>query len=55
VILTTLAARFYTGQQSLSSALEHIIDAIHATMEACPNVPRIENPVHPQENFVSFR
>jgi hypothetical protein len=51
VILTTLAGRFYTGQQSLSSALEGILDRIHKAFELHPTVPRIENPVHQHENF----
>ncbi len=51
VILTTLAGRFYTGQQSLGSALESILDQIHQALESSPTVPRVENPVHADENF----
>lgn len=51
VILTTLAGSFYKGQRSLSLALESVLDGIHQALEACPQVPRIPNPVHAGENF----
>lgn len=51
VILTTLAGSFYKGQRSLSLALESVLDGIHAAVAAIPQVPRIPNPVHPEENF----
>jgi len=51
VILTTLAGSFYKGQRSLSLALESVLDGIHAAVAAIPQVPRIPNPVHPDENF----
>jgi hypothetical protein len=51
VILTTLAGHFYVGQRSLSVALDMILDGIHQAAEAVSGVPRIENPVHPDENF----
>ncbi len=51
VILTTLAGSFYRGQRSLSFALDSVLDGIHEALEACPEVPRIPNPVHTGENF----
>ncbi len=51
VILTTLAGHFYLGQRSLSLALDGVLDGIHQALEAHHTVPRIENPVHPAENF----
>lgn len=51
VILTTLAGSFYQGQRSLSLALEGVLDGIHSALEQHPVVPRIENPVHADENF----
>jgi hypothetical protein len=51
VIITTLAAHFYGGQRSLSLALETILDRIHEFAELAQGVPRVENPVHPGENF----
>lgn len=51
VIITTLAGQFYDGQRSLSLALEAILDRIYYSMEGIRVVPRIENPVHPDENF----
>jgi len=51
VILTTLAGHFYQGQPSLSRALDSILDGIHAAVEAIQQVPRVENPVNPGENF----
>ena len=51
VILTTLAGSFYKGQRSLSLALESVLDGIHTAVAAIPQVPRIPNPVHPDENF----
>jgi Second Messenger Oligonucleotide or Dinucleotide Synthetase domain len=51
VIVTTLAGSFYGGQRSLSLALESVLDGIHDALEACPQVPRILNPVHTGENF----
>jgi hypothetical protein len=51
VILTKLAGSFYTGHRSLSLALESVLDGLHEALEACPDVPRILNPVHADENF----
>ncbi len=51
VILTTLAGSFYKGQRSLSLALEGVLDGIHGAVAGIPHVPRILNPVHPEENF----
>jgi hypothetical protein len=51
VILTTLAGMFYRGERSLSMAMDGVLDGIAAALAAHPNVPRIENPVHPAENF----
>jgi Second Messenger Oligonucleotide or Dinucleotide Synthetase domain len=51
VIITTLAGYFYEGQRSLSLALEVILDRIYHSMEAAQGIPRVENPIHPDENF----
>jgi hypothetical protein len=42
---------FYGGQRSLSLALEGVLDGIAVALDTHQSVPRIENPVHPQENF----
>jgi hypothetical protein len=51
VILTTLAGIFYRGERSLSLALDGVLDGISAALAVHSSVPRIENPVHPAENF----
>jgi hypothetical protein len=51
VILTTLAGHFYRGQRSLSLALDGVLDGFHQALEVHQTVPRIENPVHREENF----
>jgi hypothetical protein len=51
VILTTLAGHSYGGQRSLSLALDMILDRIYHSMEGINEVPRIQNPVHVEENF----
>lgn len=49
VIITTLAATAYSGQETVLDALEHVL----RKMEACLNksVPRVPNPVNPVEDF----
>ena len=42
---------FYRGERSLSMAMDGVLEGIAAALAAHPNVPRIENPVHPSENF----
>jgi hypothetical protein len=47
IIITTLAAAAYQGEQDLPNAISHILNH----MEVRPALPRVPNPVNPQEDF----
>jgi hypothetical protein len=54
IVLTTLAADLYTGEQSISTALLQVLDGIVARFDAAHARGRrleVLNPVHPQEDF----
>jgi len=49
IILTTLAAEAYQGEEDVGSALETILARMDSFIR--PSVPRIANPVNPNEDF----
>ncbi len=49
IIITTLAARAYEGQEDVTEALLHIVDTMAHHIQ--PNTPRVPNPVNPEEDF----
>lgn len=49
IIITTLAARAYNGEQDLSVALKNILEKMGELVN--PSTPRVPNPVHPAEDF----
>jgi hypothetical protein len=54
IILTTLAAALYTGEQSISTALLEVLCGIVARLDAAHAQGRrlgVLNPVHPEEDF----
>jgi len=51
VIITTLAAKAYGNQRSLSEALAHIVENMHLHIKERNGVWWIENPTDPAENF----
>ena len=54
IVLTTLAADFYTGEQSISFALLGVLDGIVARLDAAQAQGRrlaVPNPVHLEEDF----
>jgi hypothetical protein len=51
VVLTTLAATFYRGQESLSACLDDIVTSILMLVESTPDIIAIPNPTNPAENF----
>jgi hypothetical protein len=54
IVLTTLAADLYSGEQSLSFALLQVLEGIVARMDATHargERLHVPNPVHPQEDF----
>jgi hypothetical protein len=54
IVLTTLAADIYAGEQSISAALLRVLDGIVARLDAAHAQGRrlqAPNPVHPQEDF----
>jgi hypothetical protein len=51
VVLTTLAATFYRGQESLSACLDDIVTSILALVESTPGIIAVPNPTNPDENF----
>jgi hypothetical protein len=51
ILLTTLAATCYGGQESLTLALDGIIDGILAIIAKTQGIPRIPNPTNPFENL----
>ncbi|HLK18178.1 MAG TPA: nucleotidyltransferase [Bryobacteraceae bacterium] len=51
ILLTTLAAGCYQGQQSLTLALDGIVDGILAIISQTPGIPVVLNPTNPMENL----
>jgi hypothetical protein len=51
VVLTTLAAKSYRGEQSLIQGLDSIIDTVLAEVENYPGILPVLNPTNPHENF----
>ncbi|MEJ6531818.1 nucleotidyltransferase [Pseudoalteromonas lipolytica] len=49
IIITTLAAKAYSGESDLVSAMENILNNMAALI--LPTVPRVPNPVNPVEDF----
>lgn len=49
VIITTLASRSYQGESDIGTAMKTILDRMDTFVGA--NVPRIPNPVNPEEDF----
>lgn len=49
IILTTLAARAYKGEQSIEEAIVNILNTMPNYINA--SIPRIPNPVKPEEDF----
>ena len=53
ILLTTLAAQAYQGQESLTLALDGIVDGINAFIASAIGIPHVPNPTNPQENFAA--
>lgn len=51
VVLTTLAAAAYQGEESLLQGLDSIISAILLRVETYPGILPVPNPTNPAENF----
>ena len=51
VIITTLAARAYGGERTITEALETILRGMPDGMEGCEGAWVIRNPINPAENF----
>jgi hypothetical protein len=51
VVLTTLAAESYGGEQSLIQGLDAIVGAILRRVESYPGILPVLNPTNPYENF----
>ncbi|MDD9791741.1 nucleotidyltransferase [Priestia megaterium] len=49
IIITTLAARAYNGEDDLSLALNNILNKMPEMINS--TIPRVPNPVNPQEDF----
>lgn len=49
IIITTLAAKAYTGESDLQSALQNILSSMDSFVSA--SRPRVPNPVNPSEDF----
>jgi hypothetical protein len=49
IIITTLAARAYGGQEDVTEALLHVVDTMDQHLH--PFTPRVPNPVNPAEDF----
>jgi len=49
IIITTLAARAYDGEQNIEAALSTILSKMHGLVNAAQ--PRVPNPVDPDEDF----
>jgi len=53
ILLTTLAAQAYDGQESLTLALDGIIDGIRRLIADTSGIPHVPNPTNPQENVAA--
>lgn len=51
IVLTTLAAKYYNGQESVGEALLRILGGITAEIRATSGPLVVPNPVNPDENF----
>ena len=51
VVLTTLAATFYQGQESLFACLDDIVTSILVLVESTLGIIAVPNPTNPDENF----
>jgi hypothetical protein len=49
IIITTLAAKAYSGESDLVSAMENILNRMGTLIS--PSIPRVPNPVNPVEDF----
>ncbi len=49
IIITTLAARAYRGEQNIAVALENILKTMDSFINK--SIPRVPNPVRPEEDF----
>lgn len=49
IIITTLATRAYSGENDIELALKNILSKMGDFVK--PNIPRVENPVNPDEDF----
>jgi hypothetical protein len=49
IIITTLAARAYDGQEDVTEALLHVVDTMDQHLH--DSTPRVPNPVNPEEDF----
>jgi hypothetical protein len=49
IIITTLAARAYSGETDVVEALENVLEKMSGLV--CPTKPRVPNPVDPEEDF----
>lgn len=49
IIITTLAARSYEGEENIEEAIMNILSAMEKHIST--NIPRISNPVMPEEDF----
>lgn len=49
IIITTLAAKAYNGEQDIESALTNILSKMRSMVNS--NTPRVPNPVDPEEDF----
>jgi hypothetical protein len=53
ILITTLAAQVYEGQESLTLALDGIIDGLRSFIASTPGIPQVPNPTNSQENFAA--
>lgn len=51
ILLTTLAAHSYRGEQDLYDALLQTVDLMPQYVEQTPQGPQVPNPIEPRENF----
>jgi hypothetical protein len=53
ILLTTLAAEAYQGQESLTLTLDGIVDGIRGFIASAISIPQVPNPTNPEENFAA--
>jgi hypothetical protein len=53
ILLTTLAAGAYEGQESLTLALDGIVNGIRSFIGAARDIPKVPNPTNPEENLAA--